>query len=156
MQMSQVGTRDGCRVNRAAEWVAPPQSGWGSDESMTALLKRCPNRDRIVHVTGPLRTPVSRVMRHSVRALLRLGERRIVLDLSSISGVDAAGIGELVRAFNMSAAANGALRVVHATARVREMLERTQLFERLSGASPASSAAGGARAHHERTIPGAV
>ena len=155
MQMSQTGTRDLCGGNRAPEWVAPPQSGCG-DESMTALLKRCPNRDHIVHVTGPLRTPVSRVMRHSVRARLRLGERRIVLDLSSISGVDAAGIGELVRAFNMSAAANGALRVVHATNRVREMLERAQLFERLSGAGPASSAAGGARAHHERTIPGAV
>ena len=50
------------------------------------------------------------------------------------SGVDAAGIGELVRAFNMSAVANGALRVVHATAPAREMLERAQLFERLSGA----------------------
>jgi anti-sigma B factor antagonist len=73
-------------------------------------------------------------MRHSVGALLRLGARRIVLDLSSISGIDAAGIGELVRACNMSASVNGALRVVHATARVRELLERAHLFERLSGA----------------------
>ena len=99
---------------------------------MNAILDRCPTRGHIVHVTGPLRTPVSRVMRDSVGALLRLGERRIVLELSSISGIDAAGIGELVRTFNMSATVHGALRVVHATARVREMLERAQLLEPLS------------------------
>ena len=99
---------------------------------MTAILERCPKRDHMVLVTGPLRTPVSRMMRHSVGALLRLGERRIVLDLTSVSGIDAAGIGELARTFKMSAAVHGTLRVVHATARVREMLERAQLFELLS------------------------
>ena len=132
MQMSQVHTRDRCRVNRAAGRVAPSRGVYGSEEAMTAMLKRCPTRDHTVHVTGPLLAPVSRVMRDSVGARLRLGERRIVLDLSSISGIDAAGIGELVRIFNMSAAAYGALRVVHASARVREMLERSQLFELLS------------------------
>ena len=131
MQLSQVPTRDGCRgVGRAA-----PESACGSEESMTAILKRCPKRDHIVHVTGPLRAPVSRVMRQSVGALLRLGERRIVLDLSSVSGIDAAGIGELVRAFNMSAAVDGTVRVIHATTRVREMLERARLFELLSAES---------------------
>lgn len=132
MQMSHVHTRDHCRLNRAAGRVAPSQDVYGSEEAMTAMLKRCPTRDHIVHVTGPLLTPVSRVMRDRVGALLRLGERRIVLDLSSISGIDAAGIGELVRTFNMSAAVSGALRVVHASARVREMLERAQLLELLS------------------------
>ena len=133
MQMPQILTRDGCRVNGAAGMVAPAPSVHSRDESLTVLLKRCPKGDHIVHVTGPLRTPVSRAMRHSVGALLRLGERRIVLDLSSISGIDAAGIGELVRTLKMSAAVNGALRVVHATARVRVVLECAQLFERLSG-----------------------
>jgi anti-anti-sigma factor len=100
---------------------------------MTVIPKLCPKREHIVHVTGPLRTPVSRMLRQSVRALLRHGERRIVLDLSAISRIDAAGVGELVQTFNMTAGVNGALRVVNATAWVRELLERAQLFELLSG-----------------------
>jgi anti-anti-sigma factor len=67
-----------------------------------------------------------------VRTLLRRGERRIVLDLAGVSRIDAAGIGELVRAYNIAIASNGALRIVNTTPRVREMLERVGLFDRLN------------------------
>jgi len=77
--------------------------------------------------------PMTRSLRHQVRALLRSGERRIVLDLSEISRIDAAGVGELIRAFNMTIAVNGMLRIVNAGALVREMLERAGLFDLLSG-----------------------
>ena len=100
---------------------------------MTVILKLCPKTAHIVHVKGTRRAPVSQMLRHSVRALLRRGERRIVLDLSSVSTIDAAGVGELVRTFNMTTSVNGGLRIVNATAWVREMLERAQLFELLSG-----------------------
>jgi anti-anti-sigma factor len=79
--------------------------------------------------------PVSRSLRHNVRALLHRGERRIVLDLSAVSRIDAGGVGELIRTFNMAAATKGALRIVNATAWVREMLERAHLFDLLSGES---------------------
>ena len=124
--MSRALTRAGCRLDRAAG-TAPLA------HSVTLILKLRPKRVHIVHVTGPLRTPVSRMLRQSVRGLLCQGARQIVLDLSAISRIDAAGVGELVRTFNMTAAVNGALRVVNASAWVREMLERVQLFERLSG-----------------------
>ncbi len=100
---------------------------------MSVVLKLCPKKAHIVRVEGALRTPVSRVLRHNVRTLLLRGERRIVLDLSAVSRIDAAGVGELIRTFNMTAATNGALRVVNATASVREMLERAHLFDVLSG-----------------------
>jgi anti-anti-sigma factor len=100
---------------------------------MPAVLNLCPSRIRTVHVAGPLRLPVSRSLRSHVHALLRRGERRIVLDLTAVSSIDAAGVGELIRAFNMTAAMNGALRVVNATAWVRETLERAHLFDLLSG-----------------------
>ncbi len=77
--------------------------------------------------------PVSRRLRQSVDALLRRGQRRIVVDLSGVTGIDAAGVGELVRAVRMTAAVNGAVRMVNATAWVREMLERARVFELLSG-----------------------
>jgi len=100
---------------------------------MKVSWKLCSKRDHIVRVEGALQTPVNRLLRHRVGALLRRGEREIVLDLSAVSRIDAAGVGELIRTFNMTAAVDGALRVVNATAWVREVLERAQLFERLSG-----------------------
>ena len=78
------------------------------------------------------RLPFTESCRHMVRTLLRRGERRIVLDLAGVSRIDAAGIGELVRAYNIAIASNGALRIVNTTPRVREMLERVGLFDRLN------------------------
>ena len=100
---------------------------------MTAILNLCSNRAHIVHVRDSLQMPASPILRQGVRSLLRLGERRIVLDLSAVSSIDAAGVGELVRTFNITAADNGALRIVNATEWVREILERAHLFDLLSG-----------------------
>lgn len=56
-----------------------------------------------------------------------------MLDLAQVSRIDAAGVGELVRVYNMAAAAHGTLRIVHATPWVRSILERTGVFDLLSG-----------------------
>jgi anti-anti-sigma factor len=97
------------------------------------VLKLCSRRPIIVRVEGPFRVPVSRALRRQVRALLRRGERAIVVDLAAMSRIDAAGVGELIRAFNMTAAVDGALRIANATAWVRQILELIGLFELLSG-----------------------
>ena len=97
------------------------------------VLKLCARRPIIVRVEGPLRVPVSRALRREVRALLQRGERAIVVDLAKVSRIDAAGVGELIRAFNMTAAVDGALRIANASAWVRQILELIGLFELLSG-----------------------
>ena len=97
------------------------------------VLRLCSRRPIIVHVEGPLRLPVSRALRREVRALLRRGERAIVVDLAGVSRIDAAGVGELVRAFNMTAAVDGALRIANASAWVRQLLKLIGLFDLLSG-----------------------
>jgi anti-sigma B factor antagonist len=90
-----------------------------------------------VYVEDALRVPLlTRALRKRIRTLLQGGERAIVLDLARVSRIDAAGVGELVRAYNMTTTANGVLRVVHATRWVREILQRVGLFELLSGSSP--------------------
>ena len=60
------------------------------------------------------------------------------MDLTRVSMIDAAGVGELVRAYNMTVAANGVLQVVHATGWVRQILERVGLHDRLcqTGTNP--------------------
>jgi anti-anti-sigma regulatory factor len=55
-----------------------------------------------------------------------------VLDLAGIARIDAAGIGELVRAYNIAIARDGALRIANTNPWVREMLERVGLFDRLN------------------------
>lgn len=90
-----------------------------------------------VSVEDALRVPLlTRALRKRIRTLLHGGERAIVLDLARVSRIDAAGVGELVRAYNMTTTANGVLRVVHATRWVREILQRVGLFDLLSGSSP--------------------
>ena len=85
-----------------------------------------------VYLQGALRAPLDAELRRTVRGLLRRGDRLIVLDLAGVRRIDAAGVGELVRAYNMGVAAQGELLIVHSPARVREVLQRVGLFEILT------------------------
>jgi hypothetical protein len=71
--------------------------------------------------------------------LFRRGARTIVLDLAGVSNIDAAGISELVRTYNMAMHASGAVQIVHANAWVRQTLKQAGLFDILSGVSDAAS-----------------
>ncbi len=55
------------------------------------------------------------------------------LDLSALDDLDAAGVGELVRAFNSVSASGGVLRIAHPNSRVRHVLEITALLTLLAG-----------------------
>ena len=55
------------------------------------------------------------------------------MDLADVSKIDAAGVGELIRAFNMTAAVDGALRIANASAWIQQILEMVRLFDLLSG-----------------------
>jgi anti-anti-sigma factor len=87
----------------------------------------------ILYVDHPLSWGVTDELRHQVHSILRRGAKTIVLDLSGVSRIDAAGVGQLVRAYNVAVAAECALRLVHAPARVREILQRVGLFSLFSG-----------------------
>jgi anti-anti-sigma factor len=86
----------------------------------------------VVHLDGPLRMPVGDRLQRRIQVLLGCGARCIVLDLSRVTDIDAAGIGELIRAFNLTMAANGALRVTQAPARIRDLLIRVGLSHLLT------------------------
>ena len=123
---------DRCRLNREVATLGAAPTVYCNEGAMSRAFKLCPTRPHTVHVDGSLQVPVTRSLRRNVRALLRHGERRLVLDLAAVPRIDAAGIAELVRTFNMTAAVSGTLRVVNATAWVRQMLERARLFDVLT------------------------
>lgn len=100
---------------------------------MSVILTLCSKRAHTIHVEDRLRAPVNSALRHGVYSLLRRGENQIVLDLSAVQRIDAGGLGELIRAFNMTAGVNGVLRIANAPRRVRAMLERAHVFDVLSG-----------------------
>jgi anti-sigma B factor antagonist len=97
-------------------------------------------RASILHVTGTLRAPAHTMLLRRVEARLARGERRLVLDLGGLSEIDAAGLGELVRAFNRTTAAGGVLEITRPNRRVRALLDATCLSAVLTSAQPAHAA----------------
>lgn len=91
-------------------------------------LTRC----HIISVEGALRVPIESRLLARVHAALRCGARRVRLDLSRLSSIDAAGVGELVAAFNATKAAGGVLDIAHAGRRVRRVLEVTGVYPLLT------------------------
>ena len=104
---------------------------------LTVIRGPCANRRSVLYLRGSLRTPLNGALQHNVRRLLRHGHGRIVLNLSAVERLDARGVDELVRAYNIATAAGSMLEVEGATAWVRPILELVGLFEILTeGRSP--------------------
>lgn len=103
-----------------------------SEDNSTRVVREPQDETAVLDLEGLLRTPVSVGLRSKIRALLGRGKRKIVLNLAGVSDLDAAGVGELVQAHNMAVSANGMLRITHAAGRVRELLARVGLLERLN------------------------
>ena len=101
----------------------------------------------ILRLEGALRAPLTHEVVRRVQALLDRGDRRILLDLAGLASIDAAGIGELIRAFNATNAVGGVLRIAAANSRVRKLLRAAGVLRLLS--------AGSASAHHGSLAVGA-
>jgi anti-anti-sigma factor len=86
----------------------------------------------MLHVEGALHAAQGTELRHEVQSLLKRGERTIFLSLARVPKIDAGGIGELVRAYNLTTTWSGVFRVVHASERVRRLLIRVGLNDILS------------------------
>ena len=108
------------RNARSAATTEPPGMVDGLIEPTT--------RPSVLPVVGTLRVPVHSELLQTVKALLGRGERRILLDLARLSDIDAAGIGELVRAFNATRAAGGVLQIANASRHVGQPLEISGLL----------------------------
>jgi len=102
--------------------------------SNVRALTRC----HIISLAGALRVPIESRLLPRVHAALRDGARRVRLDLSRLSSIDAAGVGQLVEAFNATKAAGGVLDIAHAGTRVRRVLEVTGLYGLLTVCETAS------------------
>jgi anti-sigma B factor antagonist len=68
------------------------------------------------------------VLRDKVNSLLQQGKTKIVLNLAAVPYMDSAGLGEVVRSFATVRRHNGALKMVHLTKRITDLLTITKLL----------------------------
>ena len=99
---------------------------------MTCVREERSSGVSILHISGPVRVPLSRDLELAVYAVLRGGVRRIELNLAAVSDLDAGGLGALVQVYNMAAGAHCVLRIVGAPGRVQELLCKAGLFDLLT------------------------
>jgi len=95
-------------------------------------------RSALLRVEGTLRMPVDGVLRSRVESLVRNGVRRVLLDLSGVSTIDAAGIGELIQTFNAAAAVGGVLEIAQMSPHVRRVLDVAGVIGLLTAMSKVS------------------
>jgi ABC-type transporter Mla MlaB component len=103
----------------------------GRNEMTCVREERSPGVS-ILHISGPLRVPLSRDLELAVHAVLRGGVLRTELNLAAVSDLDAGGVGELVQLYNLAAGAHCVLRIVSTPARVQELLCKAGLFDLLT------------------------
>ena len=67
------------------------------------------------------------VLKDKVRSLIEQGHLKIVLDLSNVSYMDSAGLGELVQAYATTKKQGGTLKLLGLTKRIKDLLTITKL-----------------------------
>ena len=67
-------------------------------------------------------------LKDKVQSLLQQGRKNLLIDLSNVSYVDSAGLGELVHAYATTKNRGGALKLLNVTKRLKDLLVITRLL----------------------------
>lgn len=67
-------------------------------------------------------------LRDVVNEVLEEGHRKIILDLSDVSYMDSAGIGELIRGYTTVTNRGGKLKLLNLTKKIKDLLTITKLI----------------------------
>ena len=93
------------------------------------IEKRRINDVLILDMTGKLRLGEGSAEFHTaIRQLAESGEKRIVINLADVSYIDSSGLGELVAGYTALKRNGGKLKLLHLTARVRDLMVMTKLL----------------------------
>lgn len=66
-------------------------------------------------------------LRDKMNSLLQQGQRQFIVNLHGVPYMDSGGLGELVRAYTTVTRSGGALKLLHLTDRLRDLLVITKL-----------------------------
>jgi anti-sigma B factor antagonist len=68
------------------------------------------------------------LLKDKVLSLIQQGYKNLLIDLSAVSYVDSAGLGELVQAYATTRSRGGSLKLLNITKRLRDLLVVTKLL----------------------------
>jgi anti-sigma B factor antagonist len=99
------------------------------DNSMNAkLTTREKGGVTIVDIIGRLTLiDGSSTLREKMCELVKVGSRRILINMADVTSIDSVGIGELVAGFTLVAIAGGEMKLVNVDKRVQSILQVTKL-----------------------------
>lgn len=66
-------------------------------------------------------------LRDKVRSLLQQGQRQFIMNLAAVPYMDSGGLGELVQTYATVTLKGGALKLLHMTSRLKDLLVITRL-----------------------------
>lgn len=94
------------------------------------LEQRIAGNVAIVKVTGDitLNKGGNVLLKDKVQSLIQQGHKNLLIDLSDVSYVDSAGLGELVQAYATTKSRGGVLKLLNVTKRLRDLLVVTKLL----------------------------
>ncbi|MBI3048420.1 MAG: STAS domain-containing protein [Acidobacteria bacterium] len=94
------------------------------------LEERIAGNVAVVKVTGDITLTKGGdvLLKDKVQSLIQQGYRNLLIDLSGVSYVDSAGLGELVQAYATTKNRGGSLKLLNVTKRLRDLLVLTKLL----------------------------
>jgi len=94
------------------------------------LEQRIAGNVAVIKVTGDitLNKGGDVLLKDKVQSLLQQGHKNLLIDLSEVSYVDSAGLGELVQAYATTKNRGGALKLLNVTKRLKDLLVVTKLL----------------------------
>ena len=94
------------------------------------LEQRIVGQVAVVKVTGDitLNKGGDVLLKDKVQSLIQQGHQNLLLDLSGVSYVDSAGLGELVQAYATTKNRGGSLKLLNVTKRLKDLLVVTKLL----------------------------
>jgi anti-sigma B factor antagonist len=94
------------------------------------LEERIVGNVAIVKVTGDITLSKGGdvLLKDKVHSLIQQGHKNLLVDLSGVSYVDSAGLGQLVQTYATTKNRGGALKLLNVTKRIRDLLVVTKLL----------------------------
>ena len=125
------------------------------------LEQRIVDNVAIIKVTGDITLSKGGdvLLKDKVQSLLHQGYTNLLIDLSGVSYVDSAGLGELVQTYVTAKNRGGRLRLLNPTKRLKDLLVVTKLltvFESYDNEAAAVASSFGLRATRIRFAPAAA
>jgi anti-sigma B factor antagonist len=97
---------------------------------MSATIKEREAEDvAIVDVAGTITLGEgASALRDAIRGLVAKGHKKVLLNLSQVSYIDSAGIGELIAGYTSITNVGGTIKLLGLTKRVKDLLQITKLY----------------------------